>query len=61
MKISNHITYREAIHSNTAKRLGIENKPNDQQMQNMQIIAEKVFEPLRKWVGGPIKVNSLTK
>tara|TARA_R100000654_G_scaffold19386_3_gene39633 strand:+ start:304 stop:759 length:456 start_codon:yes stop_codon:yes gene_type:complete len=58
MKISNHITYREAIHSNTAKRLGIENKPNDQQMQNMQIIAEKVFEPLREWVGGPIKVNS---
>ena len=24
----------------------------------MKLIAEKVFEPLRKWVGGPIKVNS---
>jgi acyl-ACP thioesterase len=24
----------------------------------MEIIAEKVFEPLRKWVGGPIKINS---
>ena len=58
MRISDHITYREAIHSNTAKRLGIENIPNDVQMENMQIIAEKVFEPLRKWVGGPIKVNS---
>jgi hypothetical protein len=24
----------------------------------MKLIAEKVFEPLRKWVGGPIKINS---
>ena len=24
----------------------------------MELVAEKVFEPLRKWVGGPIKVNS---
>ena len=24
----------------------------------MELIADKIFEPLRKWVGGPIKVNS---
>jgi len=24
----------------------------------MKLLAEKVFEPLREWVGGPIKVNS---
>ena len=24
----------------------------------MELVAEKVFEPLREWVGGPIKVNS---
>ena len=24
----------------------------------MQIVAENIFEPLRKWVGGPIKINS---
>ena len=24
----------------------------------MYILAHKVFEPLRKWVGGPIKINS---
>jgi len=24
----------------------------------MKTIAEKVFEPLRKWVGGPIAINS---
>ena len=58
MKISKHITYPEAIHSNTAKRKGIDNTPNDEQLENMELIAEKVFEPLREWVGGPIKINS---
>ena len=28
------------------------------QMDNMCLIAEEVFEPLRSWVGGPIKINS---
>ena len=58
MKISNHITYAEAIHSNTAKRDGIDNTPNPTQVENMKILAENIFEPLREWVGGPIKVNS---
>ena len=58
MKISDHITYAEAIHSNTAKRRGIDNTPNPAQVETMKVTAEKIFEPLRKWVGGPIKVNS---
>ena len=24
----------------------------------MKLVAEKIFEPLREWVGGPIKINS---
>ena len=58
MKISDHITYAEAIHSNTAKRKGIDNTPNEVQVLSMKLLADKIFEPLRKWVGGPIKVNS---
>ena len=58
MKISHNITYAEAIHSNTAKRKGIDNTPNPAQVENMKLTAEKVFQPLREWVGGPIKVNS---
>ena len=58
MKISDHITYAEAIHSQTAKRKGIDNTPNPNQIEAMRLLAEKVFEPLRGWVGGPIKVNS---
>ena len=56
--ISKHITYAESIHSNTAKRKGIDNTPNPNQIEAMKLLAEKVFEPLREWVGGPIKVNS---
>ena len=58
MKISDNITYAEAIHSETAKRKGIDNTPNPTQIEAMKLVAEKVFQPLRKWVGGPIKVNS---
>ena len=58
MKISDHITYAEAIHSNTAKRRGIDNTPNEIQVLSMKLLADKIFEPLREWVGGPIKVNS---
>ena len=58
MKISDHITYAEAIHSQTAKRKGIDTTPNPNQIEAMKLLAEKVFEPLREWVGGPIKVNS---
>ncbi len=58
MKISDHITYAEAIHSNTAKRKSIDNTPSEVQVLSMKLLSEKIFEPLRKWVGGPIKVNS---
>ena len=57
-RISKNITYNEAIFSNTAKRKGIENKPNDEQISNMMSIAEMVFQPLRSFVGGPIKITS---
>ena len=59
MKISEHISFQEAIKSNTALRRGINNEPNDYQITNMVGIAHNVFEPLREYVGGPIKINSM--
>ena len=56
--ISKHISYKEGVYSITAIRRGINNTPNDEQLANMELVAEEVFEPLRKWVGGPIKINS---
>lgn len=57
-RISEHISYREAIKSNTASRLGIDNTPSDYEITNMVGVAFNVFEPLRKYVGGPIRINS---
>ena len=56
--ISEHISYKEGMYSNTATRRGIDNDPTDDQLHFMEIIAEEVFEPLREYVGGPIKINS---
>ena len=56
--ISEHISYREGVYSNTATRRGIDNNPNNEQLDNMELVAEEVFEPLRSYVGGPIKINS---
>ena len=58
MAISEHISYKEGVYSRTATRLDIDNEPNNEQMDNMCLIAQEVFEPLRMWVGGPIKINS---
>lgn len=58
MRISKHISYREATRSATAARLGIDNTPGEYELQNMQLLAEKVFEPLREYFGVPILVSS---
>ncbi len=57
-EISKHISYNEATFSATAKRLSIDNTPNQMTLEAMQLLAEKVFEPLREWYGKPIRVNS---
>ena len=57
-KISKHISYKEAVKSNTAMRLNIDNTPGAYEITNMNGIAHNIFEPLREWVGGPIKINS---
>lgn len=58
MRISKHISYKEATQSQTATRKGISNDPDAYQLQNMQLLAEKVFEPLREHFGVPIAINS---
>jgi len=56
--ISKHISYKEGAYSNTAIRKGIDNNPDAKELKNMKLTAEKVFEPLREYVNGPIKINS---
>ena len=56
--ISENISFKEGIFSATATRLGINNVPDKEALMNMQIIAKKIFQTLRIYVGGPIKINS---
>ena len=46
------------MYSITATRRGIDNTPGSEELNNMQLLAEKIFEPLREWVRGPIRINS---
>ncbi len=57
-KISKHITFAEAIRSSTAIRYGIKNIPNSKQLENMELTAMHVFEPVRRHFNIPIRVNS---
>ena len=58
VKISDHITLKEALRSNTARRLGIENMPDNDTLITMQITAEHIFEPLRNNFNEPIYISS---
>jgi hypothetical protein len=56
--ISKHISNKEGVYSITAIRRGLDNTPTKTHLNNMKELAEQIFEPLREWVGGPIRVNS---
>ena len=57
-RISEHISYKEGTYSPTAHRLGINNTPNEKQLEAMHNVAENCFEPLREYFGVPIKIES---
>lgn len=57
-KITNNLTYEEVIHSDTAVRRRIANEPNEEQLENIKRLAEKVFQPIRNHFGVPIIINS---
>jgi hypothetical protein len=57
-KFSKHISWKEGTYSATALRKGLDNTPNEDQLKCMKDLAENIFEPLRVYVGGPIKINS---
>jgi zinc D-Ala-D-Ala carboxypeptidase len=58
MKLSKHLTLAEAIRSESAKRLGISNMPTPEHLENGKIVAEKIFEPIREFIGGPVYISS---
>jgi hypothetical protein len=58
MKLSKNLTLAEVIKSPTAMRKGISNEPTIEHMENLKLIAENIFQPLRDKFGVPIGVSS---
>ena len=58
MKLSKNLSLAECTKSQTAKRLGINNEPDEWTTENLRQIAINVFQPLREHFGRPIYVSS---
>ena len=51
-------TLKEFVKSNTAARLGINNNPSEDVKKNIELLVEKILDPLRESFGKPIIVTS---
>jgi hypothetical protein len=58
MKLSKHLDLAEVTRSESAKREGIINMPTPEHYENLKVIAEKIFEPIREHFGVPILISS---
>ena len=58
MKLSDNLTLSEVTKSLTAKRLGINNEPDDWVTENLRQVAINIFQPVRECLGVPIYVSS---
>lgn len=58
MKLSKNLSLAEATKSTTAKRLGINNLPDEWATENLRQVAINVFQPLRDAFDCPIFVSS---
>lgn len=55
---SDFFTLEEFTHSSTAKRLKIDNTPNDEIIRNIQYGVQMVLDPLRRMLKAPITITS---
>ncbi len=58
MKLSNNFDLAEFVKSDIATRLGIDNTPTFQEVENIARLVVNVLQPLRNAYGKPITVNS---
>jgi zinc D-Ala-D-Ala carboxypeptidase len=58
MKLSKYVTLKEAIKSNTATRLGVDNSPSPSHLEVMKRTAALLFDPIREFINAPLGVSS---
>ena len=58
MRLSKNFTYDELVYSATAERLGLDNTPNEKELDNLKRLANEVLQPIRDKWGRAIIVTS---
>ena len=58
MKLSNNFSLKELTASQTADRKGINNNPNEDQINKLKLLCEKVLQPIRDHYGKVVTVSS---
>jgi hypothetical protein len=58
MNLSKHVTRAEFERSETAINHGIPNFMNEFEIQRAILLCQNVFEPIRAYLGRPIRINS---
>lgn len=53
-----YFTIKELCKSQTATKLGIDNTPNEEELNNLHILVDKLLDPLREMFRRAIIVNS---
>jgi zinc D-Ala-D-Ala carboxypeptidase len=58
MQLSANFQLKEFTRSQTASRLGIDNTPQGEHMENLKYVVEKICQPVREAFGKPVRINS---
>jgi len=58
MRLSENFSLREMLYSETAARQGIDNVPNDEQLENLKFLVNSLLQPIRTVIGKPLIVKS---
>ena len=58
MNLSANFTLKELTKSDTATRLGLDNTPDDEALENLKTLCENVLQPVREHYGKSVTVNS---
>ena len=58
MRLSKNFSLKELIRSETATRKGINNNPNEDNIENLQRLCDHVLQPVRAHFGKVVSVSS---
>lgn len=58
MNLAKNFTLEEFTRSETARRLGIDNTPSEENLKNLKVLATQVLQPARDEMGEPLTITS---